>query len=335
MIPNIEKIASDMMAEGKGILAADESENTMNKRLAAINVPQTVENGRIFREILLTTPNIEEYISAVILFDATIRQSVSTGKSFTNLLESIGVIPGIKVDKGLDPFINFSEEKISRGLDDLDVRLKEYYELGARFTKWRSVIKISDTLPSDLVVRVNAQVLAQYAAIVQSNHMVPMVEPEVLFEGTHTLERSGEVLRKTLSVLFDELESFRVFLPGLILKTSMALPGKESGIPLVPFDVAKETVSVLKDTVPGDVGGVVFLSGGQTPLQATENLNAISQINNLPWPVTFSYSRALEEPVFEAWKGEEQNIEIAQEAFLHRLKMNVLARRGEYKKEME
>lgn len=324
-----------MMAPGKGILAADESESTMSKRLQSIDVQDSSENGRRFRDVLFTAPNLEEYLSGVILFDATIRQTSDTGKSFAHLLESKGIMPGIKVDAGLQPFPNFDKEEISHGLDGLRERLDEYYGLGARFTKWRSVIRITDDLPSDAVLRANAHVLAYYAAIVQERHMVPMVEPEVLFEGTHSLERSAEVLHRTLAYLFDELKAYRVALPGLVLKTSMALPGRESGIPLEPLPIARETVKVLKDVVPFATAGVVFLSGGQTPVQATENLNAIAQMGNLPWPVTFSYSRALEEPVLEAWRGSSENVALAQKALLHRLALNVAARKGEYKKEME
>jgi len=324
-----------MMTPGKGILAADESESTMSKRLTSIGVLDNTENGRRFRDVLFTAPDVEEYLSGVILFDSTIRQSSNSGEPFARLLERLGIMPGIKVDKGLQPVPNFAQEEISHGLDGLRERLDEYYQLGARFTKWRSVIRITDDTPSDTILRANAQVLAYYAAIVQERHMVPMVEPEVLFEGTHTLERSGEVLHKTLKYVFEELQAFRVSLSGLVLKTSMALPGSESGIVLNPMLIARETVKVLKDVVPFSTAGIVFLSGGQTPIQATENLNAIALFDNLPWPVTFSYSRALEEPVLEAWKGLDANTVAAQKALLHRLSLNVAARKGVYKKEME
>lgn len=335
MIPTIQTLAKSLMTPGKGILAADESESTMSKRLISIGVPDNDENGRRFRDLLFTAPNVEEYLSGVILFDATIRQASNSGVQFSRLLESNGIMPGIKVDRGLQPFPNFPQEEISHGLDGLRERLVEYYGLGARFTKWRSVIRITDDIPSDAVLRANAHVLAYYAAIVQENHMVPMVEPEVLFEGTHTLERSGEVLHKTLKYLFEELNAYKVELSGLVLKTSMALPGNESGIALEPLPIARETAKVLKDVVPFSTAGVVFLSGGQTPVQATENLNAIAQMGTFPWPLTFSYSRALEEPVLEAWRGLDENIEVAQKALLHRLSLNVTARKGEYKKEME
>lgn len=335
MLTSVEDIAKLMMHPGKGILAADESESTMKKRLDSISVPATEENGRRFRDLLFTTPHLEEYLSGVILFDATIRQNSDKGINFSRLLESKGIIPGIKVDKGTELLPNFPKEEISHGLDGLRVRLREYYELGARFTKWRSVIRIGDDTPSDVALHANAQVLAHYAGIVQEQKMVPMVEPEVLFDGTHTLERSGEALERTLTTLFDALKAFRVSLKGLVLKTSMALPGRDSGIPLDHHAIALETVKVLKRTVPEETAGIVFLSGGQTPVQATENLNAIAGLGKLPWPVTFSYSRAIEEPVLEVWKGMDQNVEEAQKALLHRLALNVAARKGTYKKEME
>lgn len=335
MITNIETLTQTLMAPGKGILAADESEKTMKSRLELINVPNTEENGRRFRNLLFTAPDLDKYISGVILHDATMRHKSDGGVFFPHLLESKGIIPGIKVDAGVELFPNFPNEEISHGLDGLRVRLREYYELGARFTKWRSVIRISDTTPNDVVLHANAQVLAHYAGIVQEHHMVPIVEPEVLYDGTHTLEKSRDVIERTLSILFDTLKAFKVSLPGLILKTSMALPGKEAGLPLVPQAVALETMRALKNTVPENIGGIVFLSGGQSPVEATANLNAIMSMGKLPWPVSFSYSRAVEEPVLEAWQGEDARVHEAQRAFLHRLSLNVSARKGAYKKEME
>ena len=335
MIPTIEEIAKQMMAPGKGILAADESDNTMAKRLKSIQVPVTEENGRRFRNVLFTAPQIEEYLSGVILFDATMRHDSDTGVAFPRLLESKGIIPGIKVDKGVEPFPNHEGEVVSHGVDGLRARLQEYYELGARFTKWRSVIRIGEDMPSLAVLYANAHVLAHSAALVQEANMVPMVEPEVLFDGTHTLERSGEVLEKTLTILFTTLQAYNVSLPGLILKTSMALPGKESGIELDPIAIGRETVRVLKAAVPEETGGIVFLSGGQTPEQATDNLNTIAQHDNMPWPVTFSYSRAIEEPVLKAWQGDDANVAKAQEALQKRLSLNVAARKGSYSKDME
>jgi fructose-bisphosphate aldolase class I len=323
------------MTPGKGILAADESVTTMNKRLAAVGVAETSEMARQYRDVLFTTQDLGNYLSGVILFDETIRQNANDTTPFAHLLEMKGVMPGIKVDQGLIPLPNFPNEEVSVGLDGLDARLDEYYSMGARFTKWRSVIRISDTTPTDTALHANAHVLARYAAIVQAHNMVPMVEPEVLYDGTHTIEKSAAVIKKTLSVLFDTLIAYRVSLPGLILKTSMALPGKESGTPLHAPDVARETIAALKESVPTQTGGIVFLSGGQTPVQATENLNAMAQNKNLPWPITFSYSRAIEEPVLDAWRGKESNRARAQEALLHRLKLNAAARAGTYTRGME
>jgi fructose-bisphosphate aldolase, class I len=335
MVPTIEDLAKQLVAPNKGILAADESASTMRKRLASIQVPETTENGRKFRDLLFTAPKVAEYLSGVIMYDETMRQRSNAGVEFSRLLEREGILPGIKVDLGLVPLTNFPNEEVSRGLDGLDARLSEYYELGARFTKWRSVIRVSDTLPSEVALSANAHVLAQYASIVQEHRMVPMVEPEVLFDGTHTLERSREVIENTLKVLFDTLTAYRVNLRGLILKTSMALPGKDSGIPLEPLAIARETVKALRASVPDAVAGIVFLSGGQTAVQATQNLDAIARIGDVPWPISFSYSRAVEEPVLEAWRGLDKNIPDAQRALIHRLECNVKARNGTYQKEDE
>ena len=335
MVPTTRELAQRLMAPGKGILAADESVSTMNKRLAAVGVEETSEMAREYRDVLFTTKDLGSYLSGVIMFDETIRQNANDGMSFPHLLEIKGVIPGIKVDQGLSPLPNFPNEEISNGFDGLDARLDEYYAMGARFTKWRSVIRISDTTPTNTILRANAHVLARYAAMVQAHHMVPMVEPEVLYDGTHTIEKSADVLQRTLSILFEELSAYRVLLPGLILKTSMALPGKESGTPIHAPDVARETIAALRASVPAETGGVVFLSGGQTPVQATENLNAMAQYKDLPWPITFSYSRAIEEPVLDAWRGKERNRKEAQEALLKRLKLNVEARNGTYTSHME
>ncbi len=330
MVPTPQDIAQALVAPHKGILAADESATTMRKRLASISVAETPENGHRFRDLLFTTPNLGTHLSGVILYDETIRQNASTGIPFTKLLADAGVIPGIKVDLGLVPLYTGSLEEVSRGLDTLDARLAEYYELGARFTKWRSVIRITDTLPTEASLVANAHVLAQYAVAVQARGMVPMVEPEVLFDGTHTLEQSREVITRTLTILFDTLKAYQVDLRALILKTSMALPGKESGTALVPADIAAATVAALTQAVPAEVAGIVFLSGGQTPEQATQNLNAIAQLGTQVWPITFSYSRALEEPVLQAWKGDDAAGESAQAVFIKSLTDTVSARNGTY-----
>lgn len=337
MTRSLKEIAHDLMTYPKGILAADESTRSMNKRLASIGAAETEEAARQFRELMFCTPGAGEYLAGALLYDATIRQNDAAGKPLPHVLETQGIIPGIKVDTGLVPLPNFPGEQVSQGLEGLTERLKEYYTLGARFTKWRSVITIDEAndLPSEQAVAANAHILTRYALAVQEAHMVPMVEPEILFAGTHTLTRSAEVLRATMDILFNELQYYGVALEGLILKTSMALPGKDSGTELVPMDVARETVQVLRDTVPKEVAGIVFLSGGQTPVQATRNLEAICKMHEEPWPMTFCYSRAIEEPVLEAWRGLPKNVPAAQEAFLHRLKLNSAARAGTYKSDME
>jgi len=326
----IQEIAQALVAPGKGILAADESESTMAKRFAPIGLEQNPENNRTYRNLLFSADGIEEYLSGVILHEQTIHQANDEGVSFPALLATRGIIPGIKVDQGLEALPGSDVEKVSKGLESLVERLVAYRALGARFTKWRSVIRIGEGLPTNDAIEANADVLAAYAEIVQGEHMVPIVEPEVLFEGTHTLEESGEVLRNTLGVLFGTLAVHGVAMDGLILKTSMALPGKESGIPLAPEDIARETIAALKDAVPETVAGIVFLSGGQSPEQATANLNAIGALGEQPWPLTFSYSRAIEEPIIAAWAGEEENVQAAQDVLRSMLRNNALARTGEY-----
>lgn len=335
MTKSIQDIARAMMAEGKGLLAADASAGTMNKRLREVGVEEDEESRRRYRQLLFTTPELSHYISGVILYDGTIRQSTDDGEPFALMLERLGMIPGIKVDKGKVDLPLFPGEEVSEGLDGLGMRLEEYYELGARFTKWRSVIAISDETPTEEAIFANVHGLARYAAIVQDKHMVPIVEPEVLFDGMHTLERSGEVIAQTMEMLFGELARYRVALDGLILKTSMALSGKSSGVTDTPMDVARVTMKALHASVPKELAGVVFLSGGQSPVQATANLDAIARMGKHPWPCTFSYSRAVQEPVLAEWRGLDENATAAQDAFVHRLKLNVLAREGMYKGDME
>jgi len=326
----LRDIARALVAPGKGILAADESESTMEKRFAPIGVERTPENDRRYRNLLFTAPGIEAHLGGVILHDETIRQRSDTGVPFADLLTTRGILPGIKVDLGLEPLVNFPDEEVSRGLDTLDERLREYAAMGARFTKWRAVVRIGTELPTDTALRANAEVLARYAAAVQAAGLVPMVEPEVLYDGTHTLERSAEVLHRTLNTLFELLEAHRVSLPGLILKTSMALPGKDAGLPLDAHAVAHATMSVLHEMVPAAVAGVVFLSGGQTPLQATVHLQAMAHLAPHPWPLTFSYSRAIEEPVLAAWGGLDAEVPAAQAVLLRRLMLNAAAAEGTY-----
>ncbi len=315
----IQDIASELMVKGKGILAADESEGTMQKRLLGIGLEYSEENSRRFRDILFTTPTIEQYLSGVICYETTLHQKATDGTPFVEVLAEKGILVGVKVDKGLEVFAGSPQEEISRGLDTLATRLVAYKEKGAHFTKWRSVIRITDTLPSEIALIANAHVLGQYAKIVQERGLVPMVEPEVLFEGTHTLERSEEVLGQTLTILFETLAQYRVSLEGLILKTSMALPGKESGIPLVAQDIARATMRALVSSVPKETSGVVFLSGGQTSEQAIEHLHALRAEGGALWPFTFSYSRALEEPVLSVWKGEDALAVSAQDVFVQTL----------------
>ena len=337
---DLHEIASAMVSSGKGILAADESTSTMDeKRLASIDLPGNPENRRKFRQILFTAPQIEQYISGVIMYDASIKKTTDEGIPFADLLTARGIIPGIKVDKGVRPFQEFPGEMVTQGLDDLDKRLEVYYRLGARFAKWRAVINIGDGLPTNECLSVNAVMLARYAALCQEVGIVPMVEPEVIFDGAHDIARAEEVTTQTLQTLFNTLTQYRVDLKGVILKSSMVLAGKEYEKQSTPEEVAEATVRTFQNSVPHEVPGIVFLSGGQDALRATENLQAVAKVqakrDTQSWAITFSYSRALEEPVLEAWQGKEENISAAQATLLHRAKMNSLAQKGEYAKEVE
>src|SRR6266496_4010740 len=332
---NLESIARKLVAPGKGILAADESSGTIEKRLKSINVPSTEENRRAYREILFTTAGAGEFISGVILFDETIRQKTREGRTFVEALERQGIIPGIKVDKGAKPMANFPKEKITEGLDGLRERLAEYRELGARFAKWRAVIAIGDGIPTDTCIASNAEALARYAALCQEGDLVPIVEPEVLMDGTHTIERHFEVTEQTLEAVFHALYEHRVVLEGMLLKPNMVLSGKECQQQASVEDVAEATVRCMKHAVPAAVPGLVFLSGGQSDQQATEHLNAMNQFGDLPWQLSFSYGRALQAPVLKAWKGEQANVAKAQQAFHHRAWCNSKARFGKYTEDME
>lgn len=323
-------IARQMVRPGRGILAADESNNTADQRLAAVGVESNEEMRRQYRELFLTTPEVENYLSGVILYEETLHQKSYHGRPFVEILQEKGIIPGIKVDMGTVPLPGFPDEVITEGLDGLKGRLERYYELGARFTKWRSVIRIGSDIPTPEAIRANAHVLARYARISQEAGMVPMVEPEVLINGTHSIDRSESVLGETLRITFEELIRYRVALEGVILKSSMALPGSESGFEMDPLDVAKRTVRALRQNVPAGVPGVVFLSGGQTPEEATENLNEIARLEPFPFEVAFSYARALQGPALEAWRGQGENWQRAQEVFLERLKQSIEADAGEY-----
>jgi fructose-bisphosphate aldolase class I len=332
---NLESVARKLVAAGKGILAADESLPTIEKRLKSIDVAATEENRRAYREVLFTTAGAGEFISGVILFDETIRQKTRDGRTFVEALEQQGIIPGIKVDKGAKPMANFPGEKITEGLDGLRERLAEYRHLGARFAKWRAVIGIGDKIPTRRCIETNAELLARYAALSQEADLVPIVEPEVLMDGTHTIERHFNVTQQTLEIVFHALFEHRVVLEAMLLKPNMVLSGKDSAQQASVQEVAQATLRCMKHVVPAAVPGLVFLSGGQTDSQATEHLNAMNRLNDVPWQLSFSFGRALQAPVLKAWKGDPANVADAQRAFHHRALCNSKARFGKYTEEME
>ncbi len=331
----LETVARSLVAEGKGILAADESSPTIEKRFRSIDLPSTEENRRAYRELLFTTLGASEYISGVILFDETIRQKKKDGTSFSEVLSRQGIIPGIKVDTGAKPLAGFPGEKIAEGLTGLRERLSDYRDLGARFAKWRAVIAIGDGIPSTYCLKANAHALARYAALCQEAGIVPIVEPEVLMDGPHTIERCEEVTTETLDLVFSELLEHRVALEGTLLKPNMVLSGKECPTQAGAGQVAESTVRVFRRVVPSAVPGIVFLSGGQTPEQATLHLSEMNALGRHPWELSFSYGRALQDPVLKAWKGDPGNVATAQRAFYHRARCNGAARFGKYTKEME
>ena len=331
----LEKVAQAMVAKGKGILAADESMGTIKRRFDSIKIESNENNRRAYREMLFTTKGIEEAISGVILFDETLRTSVSDGTPFAQVLSKKGIIPGIKVDKGPVDLPEFPGEVVTEGLDGLRGRVKEYYELGARFAKWRAVINIGEGIPTRTCLQANAHALARYAALCQEGGLVPIVEPEVLLDGSHTIERCQEVTEQTLKVTFSELFEQRVYLEGMILKPSMVVSGKDNPKQAGVEEVAERTLRCLKRTVPAAVPGIAFLSGGQSAEKATEHLNAMNRMGPHPWQVSFSYARALQDPALKAWKGEAANVAAAQKIFYHRAKCNSAARSGSYNKQME
>jgi fructose-bisphosphate aldolase, class I len=332
---NLESVARKLVAPGKGILAADESTPTIEKRLKSINTSSTEENRRAYREILFTTTGAGEFISGVILFDETIRQKTHDGHTFVKALEEQGVIPGIKVDKGTKPMANFPGEKITEGLDGLRERLAEYRQLGARFAKWRAVISIGDKIPTRRCIGTNAELLARYAALSQEADLMPIVEPEVLMDGAHTIDRHFEVTEQTLRMVFHALAEHHVTLEAMLLKPNMVLSGKDCPQQASVPEVAEATLRCMKRVVPAAVPGLVFLSGGQSDLQATEHLNAMNHLDRVPWELSFSFGRALQAPVLKAWKGDPANVADAQRAFLHRAWCNSKARFGKYTEEME
>jgi fructose-bisphosphate aldolase class I len=333
----LERTARALVAPGKGILAADESTGTIGKRFRAVGIESTEETRRRYRQLLFTTEGIGDYLSGVILFDETIRQKADDGTPFPKVLEDRGIIPGIKVDKSTVDLPLSEGEKFTQGLDGLRERLAEYRELGARFAKWRAVIAIGSGIPTDKCIEANAESLALYAAYSQEGGLVPIVEPEVLIDGDHSIERCYDATERTLHATFDRLYEYGVEPSGLLLKPNMVISGKEAPEQASVEEVARMTVECLKRTVPAAVPGIVFLSGGQTVTQATAHLNEMNRMyeGRLPWELSFSYARALQEPPMEVWGGKDENVEEAQKAFLHRLKMNGAARSGSYSEEME
>jgi fructose-bisphosphate aldolase class I len=331
----LEKIARAMVAPHKGILAADESSPTIKKRFDSIRVESTEENRRAYRELLFTTPRAEQFVSGVILYDETIRQKASDGTPFPRLLESRGILPGIKVDKGTKALAGAPDEKITEGLDGLRERLAEYRALGARFAKWRAVIAIGDEIPSDPCIDANAHALARYAALCVEGGLVPIVEPEVLMDGPHTIERCAEVTERTLRRVYAELYAQRVPLEQTILKPNMVLSGTECSRQAGVREVAEQTLRCLRASVPAAVPGIVFLSGGQSDEDATAHLNEMNRIGGAPWELSFSYGRALQAAPLKAWAGRPENRDAAQRAFYHRARCNGAARTGSYTPEME
>lgn len=328
-------IARAMVAKGKGILAADESTGTIEKRLKGINVESTEENRRAYREMLFSARGLGEHISGVILYDETIRQKSSAGIPFAELLAGQGVLPGIKVDTGAKELALCPGEKITEGLDNLSKRCAEYVKLGAKFTKWRAVITIGNGIPSAACIVANAHALARYAAISQAAGLVPIVEPEVLMDGDHTVERCEEATEWALHEVFAALASQRVAPEAMVLKPSMVISGKDCARQASPAEVAERTLKVLKRTVPAAVPGIAFLSGGQGDELATEHLDAMNKLGGVPWALSFSYGRALQQPALKAWRGSAANAAAAQAALIHRARMNGLAVLGQYRPDLE
>ena len=331
----LNKIALKIISNGKGILAADESNGTMTKRLEAVNVKSTPENRLSFREILFSSDGMRDCIGGVILYDETINQISSTGESIPDLISNSGAIPGIKVDTGAKDLANSPKEKITEGLDGLRDRLKKYYDLGARFTKWRGVYSIGENYPSKLAISSNAHALARYSALVQENGMVPIVEPEVLMDGNHSAEvcfnKTSEVIKKC----FEELILHKVDLSGIILKPNMILSGNLSENKISSEEVSIKTLECLKNCVPNEVPGIAFLSGGQSEIEATENLNLINKNNNTNFIMTYSYGRALQQSALKVWSNDIKNVEATQNTFNHRAKMCTLAAQGKWSSELE
>jgi len=331
----LEIIAKQMVAKGKGILAADESTGTMTKRLSNVNVESTSENRLKFRETLFSAESMKNYIGGVILYDETIKQKTSSGKSIPDLIKSFGSIPGIKVDAGAKKLAGSPEEKVTEGLDGLRERLEEYYKLGARFTKWRAIYNISKKYPSELAIKSNAHALARYAALVQESKMVPIVEPEVLMDGDHNIMNCYEITSKVLKECYKELKLHNVNLKGTVLKPNMILPGNKSKSKSDTQEIAKMTLKCLKENVPSEVSGIAFLSGGQTEIEATQNLNEINKINDTSFLMSFSYGRALQQSALKNWAKNIKDIDNTQKIFNHRSKMNGLSTSAQWSIDLE
>ena len=331
----LENIAKKMVAKGKGILAADESTGTMTKRLSSVSVDSTSENRLKFRETLFSSEGMKNYIGGVILYDETIKQKTSSGKSIPDLIKSFGSIPGIKVDTGAKKLAGSNEEKVTEGLDGLRERLTEYYNLGARFTKWRAVYNISDNCPSELAIKSNAHALARYAALVQEAKMVPIIEPEVLMDGSHGIAKCYEVTSTVLKECYKELKLHKVNLKGTILKPNMILPGNKAKDKSNTQEIAKMTLKCLKENVPNEVPGIAFLSGGQTEIEATQNLNEINKINDTNFLMSFSYGRALQQSALKNWGQNIKDINNTQKIFNHRSKMNGLSTSAKWTLDLE
>lgn len=335
MTDSLIATAQAIVANGKGILAADESTGTIGKRFDQINTESTETSRRDYREALFRTPAMSDHISGVILYDETIRQKSEDGTSLVKIIESHGALPGIKVDTGAKELAGAPGEKITEGLDGLRERLAEYYTLGARFAKWRAVITVGDGIPSGYCIKANTHALARYAALCQEQNIVPIVEPEVIMDGGHTIERCFDVTESALRRLYKELYRQRVVLEGTILKPNMVISGTECASRAGVAEVAEKTVKCLKRAVPAAVPGIVFLSGGQSDVEATAHLNAMNQMGDLPWALSFSYGRALQHAPLMAWQGKSENVPAAQQAFAHRAKMNGLATSGDWRQDME
>ena len=332
----LESVAATLVADGKGILAADESVATATRRFDTVGIRSTEQSRRAYREMLFTTPGAAEFISGVILYDETIRQKSSDGTPLAEVLSSQGIVPGIKVDTGAEPLAGSPEETVTEGLDGLRDRLLEYHGMGARFAKWRAVIRITDKLPSVACVSANAHALARYAALCQEQHVVPIVEPEVLMNGAHTIERCEEVTGAVLHAVFHALFEQGVSLESMLLKPSMVIAGKDCSRQASVQEVATATLRCLRRHVPAAVPGIVFLSGGQKDRLATAHLNAINRLPGpKPWKLSFSYGRALQDAALEAWHGRDENLKAGQQAFYHRARCNGAATRGEYSDQME